>query len=639
MPTRRQRLHGPTLTRRADIPPDAIIDESTRLLRVSFSSEEPVTRSSFFSEPWTEILGHATGEVDLTRVNAGAPVLYNHDRFDADKRLGVVERAWIEGGRGHAEIRISKRAEVDGIWQDIQDGVLRNVSVGYRVHERELQKERAAKLPTYRVTRWEPVELSMVDIPADTSVGIGRGADEPQTFHITDIEGSIVTDTKQDSRQPDTREQDFQRRETSRRAEVRGLFEAFQNREGVRAVMEACLDDSSITIEQARKMLLDELGRGVEPVTDPMAQIRPLPRMSAGETRDDFRQAVVDGMLVRYGVSVPDPHPGAVDMRGAGIMDLARTCLSRSGATSRGWSNESMLTRAMTSSDLPSLLADVAHKAAMLGFGAQEVVTHRLWTRPSTLADFKQAYRVALSAAPGLEKVVEGAEYQYGSLSDAKEAIQLATYGKILSITRQALINDDLGELVRLPLALGQAAARKESDIVYALLTANANMRDANPLFDATNHGNDVASGSGAAPSVATLGTAKSAMRRQTGIGGTGYLNITPRYLIVPTALEVTAEQLLSTITPAQAADVVPTWIKSLLLVVEPRLDDDSATAWYLAGDPTVHDTIEVANLDGQQPSVDQEQEFNRDVVAWKVRVDVGAAAIDWRALYRNEGA
>ena len=103
---------------------DSIIDPENHLVRLSFSSEKPLTRQSFFSEPWGEVLGHADGEVDFERLNNSAPLLYNHDRSKRDNRIGVVERAWIEKGRGYAEVHLSKRAEVKGLWQDVRDGIL-----------------------------------------------------------------------------------------------------------------------------------------------------------------------------------------------------------------------------------------------------------------------------------------------------------------------------------------------------------------------------------------------------------------------------------------------------------------------------------------------------------------------------------
>jgi hypothetical protein len=145
------------LTRTLELTSRSIVDAESRLVRLSFSSEEPVTRQSFFSDAWVEVLGHADGEVDLERLNNSAPVLYNHDRSEGANRIGVVERAWLENGRGYAEIRLSRRAEVEGLWQDVRDGILRNVSVAYRINERKLTEEHKDKPDVYRVVRWTPM--------------------------------------------------------------------------------------------------------------------------------------------------------------------------------------------------------------------------------------------------------------------------------------------------------------------------------------------------------------------------------------------------------------------------------------------------------------------------------------------------
>ena len=142
------------LTREIDLTRESIIDEDSRLVRLSFSSEEPYTRQSFFSEPWTEVLGHEQAEIDFERLNNSAPVLYNHDRSQRDNRIGVVERAWLENGRGVAEVRLSNRDEIAGIWQDVKDGILRNVSVSYRINEKKLHEERENEPDIYRVTSW-----------------------------------------------------------------------------------------------------------------------------------------------------------------------------------------------------------------------------------------------------------------------------------------------------------------------------------------------------------------------------------------------------------------------------------------------------------------------------------------------------
>ena len=166
-----------TVYRAIEIAKDAIIDEDERLVRVSFSSEKPVLRASWFESPWVEVLGHNAGEMNTARLDNGASVHYNHSRSRAD-RVGVVEEGSIKDQRGEAIIRFSKNERVNDIWDDVKDNILRNVSVGYSIDERVLVREGDKGEPDeYRVTRWTPHELSFVDIPADHTVGLGRNVE------------------------------------------------------------------------------------------------------------------------------------------------------------------------------------------------------------------------------------------------------------------------------------------------------------------------------------------------------------------------------------------------------------------------------------------------------------------------------
>lgn len=172
-----------SLTIRAADPAQA--DDGLLRLRLSVSSEQPYLRSSWWDEPWIEVLGHKAGEVQLDRLNGGAVVLANHDRHTAHgdtplAGIGAVERAWIDGQRLEADLVISRREALADLRQDIADGLVRNVSIGYMIGERVLTKANAdGQADEYRVTDWTPFEISLVDIPADASVGLGRSADAP----------------------------------------------------------------------------------------------------------------------------------------------------------------------------------------------------------------------------------------------------------------------------------------------------------------------------------------------------------------------------------------------------------------------------------------------------------------------------
>jgi phage major head subunit gpT-like protein len=252
--------------------------------------------------------------------------------------------------------------------------------------------------------------------------------------------------------------------------------------------------------------------------------------------------------------------------------------------------------------------------------------------------DFKSMHRVQLGEAPQLLEVGESGEFKRGTLGESKESYKVKTYGRVVAITRQVLINDDLDAFTRIPAMYGNSIAQLESDVVWGIITANPAMADGNALFHTT-HKN--LAGTGAALDVLSVGAARAAMALQTGLDKKTVLNIRPAFLIVPAALELKAEQLVAqNLVPAATSSVVPQSIRTLAPISEPRLDAASATAWYLAASPNQIDTIEYAYLEGQQGAyIETRNGFDVDGVEIKCRLDFGAKAIDWRGLYKNPGA
>ena len=184
-------------------------DDGLMRLRLSVSSETPYLRYAYYDEPWIEILGHDEKEVDLSRLLGGAPVLANHDRFEKAGNtplsgIGVVEKAWIEKGRLQADIALSRRPALDDLRADIADGLVKNVSIGYMINERTLTRAANTKgePDEYRVTSWTPYEISLVDIPADATVGLGRAQAPAENYRVislspppsqpTTIKGTVI---------------------------------------------------------------------------------------------------------------------------------------------------------------------------------------------------------------------------------------------------------------------------------------------------------------------------------------------------------------------------------------------------------------------------------------------------------------
>lgn len=170
----------------------AMINEENRTVELAFSSEEPYER-------WwgREILDHSATSIRLNRLTAGGPLLMDHDSRD---HVGVIESVQIGSDRvGRAVVRFGKSARAEEVWQDVKDGIRRNVSVGYQIHAATLV-EKGEDIDTYRVTDWEPFEVSMVAVPADATVGVGRNAkpqDEPTPI-IEIMEKQMEKDKEQD---------------------------------------------------------------------------------------------------------------------------------------------------------------------------------------------------------------------------------------------------------------------------------------------------------------------------------------------------------------------------------------------------------------------------------------------------------
>ena len=320
---------------------------------------------------------------------------------------------------------------------------------------------------------------------------------------------------------------------------------------------------------------------------------------------------------------------------GMTLREYARMALTERGIGVSSYNPMQMVGMALThsTSDFGNILLDVANKALLQGW-EEAAETFEQWTKKGQLSDFKTAHRVGLGGFPSLRKVREGAEYKHVTTGDKGESIALATYGEIFSITRQAIINDDLNQLTDVPMKMGRAAKGTIGDLVYAVLTDNVKLSDGKALFHA-----DHANLSAGAISVGSLEDARKMMRLQK--EGERFLNIRPAYMLVPVALETLANQTIKSAS-VKGADInsgINNPIQNFAEVIaEPRLDAKDSNAWYLAA-AKGSDTIEVAYLNGvDTPYIDQQEGFSTDGIATKVRIDAGVSPLDYRGLAKSTG-
>ena len=608
------------------------VDTDSRTVELSFSSETPYGR--WFGD---EILCHDEECINLERFNNGlGTVLFNHDR---DAVVGHIEKVWLEDNRGKALVRFDTDEQSETIFQKVQSGTLQGVSVGYAINRYEVLEDEDTKStngrftgPAYVVTDWEPLEISIVSVPADPTVGVGRSAEDIHTSIDTqedntrmDQEKNLeVQEVKSEPVETGITQEDLQKameQERKRTSEITAMFRDFD----VEGADEAIVLGKSV--EEAREMVMDQLRARNAGVSVKMGEAE----------SDKFRAAAQDAVLMAAGIPVVDAAPGAQELRGYSMIEMARESLRRESGSTVNFGDNMELARAAinSTSTFPAIMSNLANKSVMVGFNEAET-TYQIWAGKGSNRDFKEAARVALSEAGNLELVPEGGQFKQDSFGEASARTKVATYGKLFSLTRQAIINDDLGLFSKIATKYGSAAKRLVNKMVYAQLTGNVKMQDNVALFDAK-HGN--VAGTGEALSVKAIAKAITAMRRQKGITGEATLNITPKYLVVPPELEVTAYQIVNSTAAVDGVNsgVVNPYKGRFIVVADAELTDPDA--WYLVADATQHDTIEVTYLNGvETPRLETRQGFDVDGIEYKIAFDCGVSALDFRGLYKNAG-
>lgn len=666
----RSDIPGNTYTRAFKLRADKdSVDKEARTVRMSISSEEPYERYFPGLGRMAEILLHTKKAINMERAGSdhGLPIRIDHGGRLVGRLRDIKLRNKRLEGIGHFSNNSQEAREA---FDDVIDEMFVDTSVQYEIQgiaDRDDDDDN-----TVTVNRWMPVEAAIVAVPADASVGINRNREDSQVDPEKDKgskkkKGDDLTIADFNAARKSARGEGFEAGREAEAERIKSIITNFARcagRSGVAELQQTCIDEGT-SAERSNELLLEYIASNPEPVTTPRRQGQDSHGTEGDiettrDERDKWTEGVTQSLLAKGGLL--DGEDQKKERREArqneffamSLTELARNYLEVENVSLRGLTRLDLVGRAFMrqgyhgTSDFANVLENVAAKALLTGYEESEE-TWRSIVRIGSLSDFKAASRVNLSSFSDLELVLESDEFQQGHLSDLKETITLGTYGKIFSLSRQAIINDDLDAFTRIPRAMGRAADRNVGDIVYSVLTTNAVLnQDGVALFSVATHAN--LAGSGGAIDETTLDAGRVAMGKQTspapGAGETGAtLNIRPRLLIVPLAKQKEATKAVRTTTaPVQGANTgdltVNTFFNELQVVADARLDADSATKWYLSANPNIVDTIECAFLDGvEEPFLDSQDGWQIDGIEWKVRHDVAAAASDFRGLYQNPGA
>lgn len=582
--------------------------------------------------PYYEALSLDPSHVDLSRLNDGGhPLLAAHDANNLDAVVGVVERAWLEGDKAGATVRFAKDEMSQRVFDKVKDGILRNVSVGYSVQRYEETTQDGDEYPTFTATRWTPAELSIVPIGFDKDAKV-RNHDQ-----LTENEVEIITrsvETQEISIMDEQEKKRLEQLEAAKKAAIEA--ERARAADIRKAVKDANLAEEiaeeyiqrGASVEEARANIALFAKYQKEQKTTEVNGASTTSVETMADERDKKREAAVEAVLYRVDSNLFKPETGNpfLGMSLLRIMEEAGVVKRRPGMT-----DAQVARAAMSSSDLPYILANVAEKSAQKKYDLQPRTWSR-WAKTDTLRNFKTHDRVRSGDFASLEERQESGEFKRGSFGEEREQVALKEYGKIMGFTRRMLINDDLSEIAKVASQGGVAAARLENNLVYSVLSANAAMGDGTPLFHA-DHDN---LGTGAAISDTTIGEAFQLMRSQSSVDGLDKLNLAPKYLLAGPSNEVVARKYLASISPTQASNV-NVFSNALELIIDAEL---SSNDYFFAADQNAIDTVVLFHLEGEErPRVESRNDFEKEELEIKVAHSAVAQAMDHRGLVKNANA
>lgn len=658
---------GP-LTLRAEFVPSTL-DADKRTAKLTWSTGARVLRGTF--EPYYEELSLDPRHVRMQRLQSGAaPLLNNHSSLSLDDVIGVIESATLDRKHGTATVRFARTEQADRVMAGVSDGILRNVSVGYRTFKMEKVDTADGAIPVYRAIDWEPHELSIVPMGADAGAAVRAAA---ETNHCEFTEERTIMDPIEPTPAPTP---PYQQPVVPRtpvapvlpvplpaepptpdqiRSAERDRVTGIQRRGASLSRPQIEIDEairSGAALESFTSIAVDK--RASE---DLIQFDKRDSRIASGEDRRDkwmrgasawlIQRAAVGGVVAAHAKARGEKFDSdAGEFRGLRMIDLARQSLDNAGVRTAGMLPMDLIGAALMqrspsagTGDFPMLLENTLYKVLLASY-ATTPDTWRLFSKVGSVQDFRPNKRYRMGSFGSLSPLNELGEYKNKSIPDAeRQSITAATKGNIIGISRQAIINDEMDAFSSLATMLGRAAKLTIEVDVYATLALNGGlgplMGDGLSMFHAA-HGNitpPTALGS------ASLDTDRVAMASIKDPSNNEILALTPTTLLLGIGQGGVARQINLGLYDYDDEGESPNRVGNLFreIVDTPRI---IGTRRYLFADPAVAPVLEVAFLDGQeQPFMDTQTGWRIDGTEWKVRLDFGVAGIDYRGAITNAGA
>ena len=605
------------------------------------------------------------------------PLLTNHEN-KTDSRVGMISASIKNNALEITGEIVSDSKDAHDIVAQSKAGADWQLSIGADVRECELVKGsrevngQTIDGPFYHIQKSVLREVSVVAVGADASTKMRVTAQ----FNLINNKGEVMTDenknlksTGAENAELEKDERKAQPEEVKAKAEVdlaatakdAAVAAVKAERERVSEIQAICAGEFPEIEKQAvsagwspevvTKKVLETL-RAERPAASVNIAIHSKPE--GGEMRKTLEAAMslrvgvsADALEKSYGAQTVEAGMREMDMP---LKQLMVECMKLDGIPySRGFDNET-IRAAFSSVSLPGILSNVANKKLLQSYEAQPVIATKLCST-GDLNDFKETERFRLTDVGDLLPVAADGEIKDGGLLEEAATNRLETYGKKFCLTRKMIINDDLNAFMKVPVAMGNRAARLIDQLFFSRLLQNPAQNDGKALFH--NSHRNILTGASSALSADSLKKAVQLYLDQVDADGQP-ISVEPRYLLVPTALKHLAIELTrgaTLVMSGGAENTVRPAInvladENLQVVSSPYLgnaayDGSSQTAWYLFGDPRTVDTFELGFLKGKRtPTIERgETDFNTLGMWFRVYFDIGVREQDFRGMVKANGA
>jgi hypothetical protein len=652
-------------------PPESF-SSTNRTFQAVIATETPVlTRLPGGEGLYYEILSCKPEHVNLTRVRNVAAVLDDHNKYGINSQIGGVTDPVVSNGQISATVKLSRSKKLDDLVQDIEDGIIRNVSSGYTVYMYQDISKPDDKIRTLLAVNWSINELSLTPVQADENSRM-RSQDTDNELTEVEIENMATTAADPQATPPVAPETPPTPAPTPAPAPqpapapTPAAPEPESATERTRTL--AILDVAAVAgaalpanfaqdhiakgtpVEQVRGLLIEAL-KTKSPLEQQRSQQSAAPAITA-DVIEKQRHLIEVGIARKFGVqNVPgekysnEELVGSEQYRNMSLIEMARNYIADSTGDESVLRANAMVVgkRALissSSSDFAVILEGVARRVLL----AEYTIAADTWRRiavTGSVTDFREWTRVRGGTIGNLDKVNENGEFKNKNIPDgSQEKVKVETFGNTVNVTRQMLVNDDLGYFIRILSQLARASARSIEQALYNLINLNSGlgplMSDGQTLIHPT-HGNVGPTGAFDASKIAG---ARDVLKNQKDMSGNDWLDLRPDFALVPTALAdsviaVNINEYTNESNKFQQRNLYKGLFREI--IDSPRLT--SQTGIYIFTDKNQEPVFEVNFLNGNEtPFIDEREEFDVDGTRMKIRHDWGVAAIGWKGVVRNAG-